>query len=88
MVLENKRLYLESLHPIPLAQNLPYRCSLGSRVKNYPMLVSSASSKYMVKDLELCLRTFLHNKLFPDGDGAHHRIKKRKLPELGDSQVI
>jgi hypothetical protein len=88
MVLENKQMFLESLRPIQPAQEPSRRYFLGSRVKNCPMLISSVSSKYSLKDLDLYLRTFLHNKLFRDGEGVHHRVKKRKLPELEDPQVF
>src|SRR4051812_48152634 len=87
MVLENKRLYLESLRPSSPMHEPLHQCSLGSRVKDCPIQISSASSKYSLNDLELYLRIFLHNRLYLDGEGIHHRVKKRKLPELDDTQV-
>src|SRR4051812_48523969 len=87
MVLKNKQLYLESLRPPNLVHRSLHRCFLGSRVKDCPIQISSASSKYLLIDLELYLRTFLHNRLYLDGEGVHHRVKKRKLPELDDPQV-
>src|SRR3954471_5348182 len=50
MVLEYKQMYLESLCPIQPTQDPSHRCSLGSRVKNCPMLISSASNRYLLKD--------------------------------------
>ena len=87
MVLENKWLYLDSLRTPTSVPEPVNRCSLGSRVKDCPILISSANSKYLLNDLELSLRIFLHNRLYMDGKGIYHRVKKRKLPELNDSQV-
>ena len=87
MVLENKRLYLESLRPSSPMHKPLHRCFLGSRVKDCPIQILSASSKYFLNDLELYLRIFLHNRLYLDREGIHHRVKKRKLPELDDTQV-
>ena len=88
MVLENKQSYLESLQPTDSAQDPIKRCFLGSRVKDCPVLISSASRKYLLNDLELYLRTFLHNCLYMDGEGASHQVKKRKLPKLDNPQVV
>src|SRR3954463_4726575 len=87
MVLENKWLYLDSLRTPTSVSEPVNRCSLGSRVKDCPILISSANSKYSLNDLELSLRIFLHNRLYMDGEGIYHRVKKHKLPELDDSQV-
>jgi hypothetical protein len=87
MILEDKRSYLESLQPLSPVQDPLNRCSLGSRVKDCPILISSANSKYSLNDLELYLRTFFHNRLYADGEGIHHRVKKRKFPDLDNSQV-
>src|SRR3954465_938774 len=87
MVLESKRSYLKSLRSLRPVQDPLNRCSLGSRVKDCPILISSASSKYSLNDLELYLRTFFHNRLYADGEGIHHRVKKRKFPDLDSSQV-
>jgi hypothetical protein len=87
MVLENKNEYLESLQHHNSNQPVSYRCFLGSRVKDCPMLISRVSNKYGV-DLELYLWTFLHNQLYPEGDGSRHRVKKCKCPALDNTEVI
>src|SRR5438270_5572711 len=87
MILESKQSYLESLRSPSPVQDPFNRCSLGSQVKDCPILISSASSKYALNDLELYLRIFFHNRLYANGEGIHHRVKKRKLPELDNSQV-
>src|SRR3954464_14509932 len=56
MVLENKWLYLDSLRTPTSVPEPVNRCSLGSRVKDCPILISSANSKYLLNDLELSLR--------------------------------
>ena len=89
--IETKYQYLETIslnssnpgYPTPS----PRQYTLGSRVKNCPMLVFSASIKFELKALEIDLRTFLHNQSFPPGEGWRHRVKKRKLPELDNPQV-
>jgi len=86
-VLQMKRQYLESLESSAARPTIMHRHSLGSRAKNSPMLVLTAGRQHSVKDLELCIRNFLHNRLFPDGEGSRHRVKKSKLPELENQQV-
>ena len=88
--IEAKYQYLEiiNLNSIkPGHRTLSCQHSLGSRVENCPMLVSSAIKKYELKDLEVDLRIFLHNQSFSPGEGWRHRVKKRNLPELDNPQV-
>jgi len=88
--IEMKHQYLEAIssnsanpeYPISHRQH-----SLGSRVRNSPMPIISASTNYSLKNLEVDLRIFLHNQLFQPGEGWRHRVKKRNLPELDNSQV-
>jgi len=89
-VIETKYQYLESISSNTVNPQHPTtssRHSLGSRVGNFPILISSASSKYELNNLEVDLRIFLHNNLFTPGEGWRHRVKKRKLPELDNPQV-
>jgi hypothetical protein len=80
--------YLESIGAKPGRPAHQHRHrSLGSRVKNCPMAISMAKNIYAIKGLEADLRTFLHNRMFPSGEGWRHRVKKRKLPELENTQV-
>jgi hypothetical protein len=69
---EMKYQYLETIglnsakpgHPLSLCKH-----SLGSRVENCPIPIFSASMKYEMKDLEVDIRTFLHNQTFPPEEG-------------------
>src|SRR5437588_7225989 len=87
MILESKWSYLESLQSLSPVQDPFNQCSLGSWVKDCPILISSASSKYSLNDLELYLQTFFHNCLYVNGEGIHHQVKKCKLLKLDNSQV-
>lgn len=87
MVLEMKEQYLESLEPPTPALNLTLGYSLQSIAKDSPMLVLTAGNRFHIKDLELCIRNFLHNQLYPEGEGNRHRVKKRKLPEINNPTV-
>jgi hypothetical protein len=87
IVLETKKQYLENMEYTASIPNRVLCRSLGSRAKNSPIFIS-AGNQYGVKNLKLCIRNFLHNKLFPDGEGSRHRVKKRNLPELESLQVF
>ena len=89
MVFENKMQYLEYLKnsKTQKSSSIHHQYSLGSPSPNNPILISSASIQYKVKNLELLLRTFLHNRLYPDGEGKRHRVKRRKLPGLHNPEV-
>jgi len=89
MALEMKFAYLEicatNTSSPPLVSSRT--CSLGSRVRNSPMLISDASRIFECKDLELCIRSYIHDCQFPKGEGKRHRVKRSKLPELDDEKV-
>lgn len=60
---------------------------LGSKLTKNPISIDGAS-RLGLGDLEVDLRIFLHNCMYPDGEGRRHRVKKRNLPELDNIQVF
>lgn len=71
--------------PLPTPVHKNY---FGSRIPNCPMQISDASRNFGCKDLKLCIRSFLHDCQFPQGEGRKHRIKVRNLPQLDDNSQV
>ena len=59
--IEMKYQYLEAIRLNIINSARPHRCSLGARVENCSMMISSAGEKYGLKNLEVDLWLFLHN---------------------------
>jgi len=62
--------------------------SIGSRMPGCPIHISSVERLFRLKDLEYCLRSYLHDLSFPEREGRKHRVKKRKLPQVFNPQVF
>ena len=87
--LQLKFQYLDSLgtsQEEDITETASYQPSVGSRVPGL-MHISIAESTFRLKDLEYCLRSYLHDLSFPHG-GRKHRIKRHKLPQLYNLQVL
>jgi hypothetical protein len=69
--------------PTPVLKNY-----FGSRIPSCPMYISDASRIFGYNDLKLCIRSFLHDCQFPQGEGRRHRMKARNLPQLDDSSQV
>ena len=87
--LEMKYQYLDTLsNSQHISESVRYQYSLGSRAANCPVHIIHVERTYGFKDLEYCIRSYLHNCLFPEGEGKRHRVKKRNLPQLRNTQVF
>jgi hypothetical protein len=87
--LEMKQDYLDTtVDSLPTPLTPVHKNYLGSRIPNCPMDISDASRIFQCKDLKLCIRSYLHDCQFAQGEGRRHRIKIRNLPQLEDSSQV
>ena len=81
--------YLNSLVSFEeVEEKTGYQPSIGTRIPGCPMHISAVERLFGLKDLEHCLRSYLHDLSFPGREGRKHRVKKRKLPQLHNPQVL
>jgi hypothetical protein len=85
--IQAKYQYLESIEQP--TSNLESIESLGltSTPRICAISINNASRQYQLNDLEVDLRIFLHNGMYPEGEGRRHRVKKRNLPKLDNIEV-
>jgi hypothetical protein len=87
MALVLKQQYLEAISMGDNACVKQYVRKLGSRAPKCPTSISFTERQYGLKDLEYCIRAYIHNYSYTEGNGKRHRVKKRNLPQLYDPQV-
>ena len=79
--------YLESIEQLASNSESTQSLGLGSTARICAVSINNASRQYELNDLEVDLRIFLHNGMYPEGEGRRHRVKKRNLPKLDNIEV-
>ena len=86
--LEMKHQFLDTFKNLSSSAPTTYQNLVGSHIPG-SMKIAAIEKEYGFNgNLEYCIRTYLLDRQFPEGEGRRHRVKKQNLPPLCDPQVF